>query len=235
MIDETVSLVNNGDAYQTLGLVHRVRPATLSHPPHPTLILSHGLYGNEDVTWVFARAATRAWLITTPRAPLSTGNGGHAWYQFDPETGVPDTDSVTDGVDALDHFIDGTLSVYKGDRRKLVLAGFSQGAAMSLLYAIRYPDRVAGVVSMGGFIPHLNKTTIPAMNGLPVLILHGTHDEVIPVKMAQKMRDRLTESGAAVTYDESEIGHKVSAQGLRKFEAWLADRLVGFSQGANHE
>jgi phospholipase/carboxylesterase len=209
----------------TLPLVHRVRqPAPRpDNTPHPTLIMIHGFEGNEDVTWIFSRAADPDWLIVTPRAPLRS-QSGYTWYGFDPATKVPEQASVDRAQATLHDFIQKTLHTYHGDPNRVVLLGFSQGAAMAALYGIAHPERVRGIVSLGGFIPRLNEITLPPLNGLPILILHGTQDETIPVKYAQRARERLTEAGATVTYEELDVGHKVSAQGMRTLGAWLAER-----------
>ncbi len=217
-LDSIARLVDDN----TLPLVHRVRvPA--GNSPHPTLIMIHGFEGNEDVTWIFSRAADPDWLIVTPRAPHRS-QSGNTWYKFDPETKVPDSESIQQAQTTLNGFIGKAIQTYHGDPNRVVLLGFSQGAGMALLYGIAHPQSVRGVVSLGGFIPRLNEITVPPLNHLPVLILHGTRDETIPVKWAQRTRDRLIAAGANVTYEESDVGHKVSAQGMRTLGAWLAGR-----------
>src|SRR5215208_4263281 len=75
-------LIDNGPAFETLGLVHRVR--TPAGPgPHPTLVMIHGLKGNEDVTWIFARSASPNWLIVAPRAPFAAGDSSYSWVPDD--------------------------------------------------------------------------------------------------------------------------------------------------------
>jgi phospholipase/carboxylesterase len=183
----------------------------------------HGFMGNEDVTWLFSQAADPDWLIVTPRAPIPS-TSGYTWYQFDEQTKVPAQASVAQAQATLHEFIQKTLTTYHGDPKRLVLLGFSQGAAMAALYAITHPESVHGVAMLGGFIPRLNELSIPALNHLPFLILHGTKDETIPVRWAQRTRDRLIAAEANVTYEESDVGHKVSAQGMRTLAAWLAGR-----------
>ncbi len=54
---------------------------------------------------------------------------------------------------------------------------------------------------------------------------HGTRDDVLPVTAARAARDALAGAGAAVTYHEYPIGHKLSAQGMRDLTAWLRARV----------
>ncbi|MHB8626891.1 MAG: alpha/beta hydrolase [Aggregatilineales bacterium] len=213
--------ITSGAALYALGLPHRVRI-----PPgdvrHPALIMVHGLDGNEDVTWVFARTAGPEWLILTPRAPLPTSDG-FSWYPSTPPDHAPDAASFAAGLAALEKFINGAIAYYPLDPARIVLLGFSQGAALSYSYTFAHPERLIGLGALAGFIP--TSAPLPPMNGLPALVLHGTHDERVPIAYARAARDQLQTAGATVTYEESEIGHKLSAQGMRTLTTWLAARL----------
>jgi phospholipase/carboxylesterase len=233
------TLVTEGEAFEALGLAHRVHiPAHLAPGQRcPTLVMVHGFQGNEDLTWVFAKQASPDWLIVSPRAPLAVADLGYSWHEF--RDGKTQPESLAEGLAALTRFVDRLPEVYPADRGRLVMLGFSQGAGMCYAFAAAQastaqaaqaqtppgepPPPLLGVAALGGYIP--GPVTLPPLDGLPVLILHGTRDEVIPITMARKNRDQLNERGAAVTYHEDEIGHKVSAEGMRHLRAWLAHRL----------
>ncbi len=223
--NQAIQHIVSGPVQAALGLVHRVRiPADSGQDArHPTLIMVHGLDGNEDVTWVFARTASPAWLILTPRAPLVT-ESGFSWYPSTPPDRPPDAAAFATGLAALDRFINQAIALYPIDPRRLVLLGFSQGAALSYSFALHHAERLNGLAVLAGFIPP-SESVVPPLNGLPILLLHGTQDERVPITFARSARDRLQAAGGAVTYEESEIGHKLSAQGMRTLAAWLADRL----------
>ncbi len=213
-----VQHIAEGPAVEALGLPHRVRIPPGSGP-HPTLIMVHGLDGNEHVTWIFGRVVGPEWLIITPRAPFPSA-GGFSWYAATQE-------SFMAGLATLEKFIDAAMRYYPSDPAQLALLGFSQGTIMNFAYALRAPRPrpIAGIAALSGFIARLNEIEIPAQNGLPVLMLHGIRDERVPVKWAQSARDRLRQAGASVTYEESDTGHKVSASGMRLLSHWLASLL----------
>jgi len=234
-------LILTGSAVDRLGLPHRVYvPDQLSTGDpahkHSALIMVHGVDGNEDAPWVFARAASPNWLVISPRAPLFTGaEPGNltqfSWYRSTLPGQPIDPVAFADGLRALTRFIAEAAVVYPIDPARVVLLGFSQGAALSYAYtAYRYSPRtiadppLLGLAVLAGFIP-LPIARLPALDGLPALILHGTLDERVPLIFAQEARDRLATAGALVTYEESPIGHKVSATGMRTLTAWLAQRL----------
>jgi phospholipase/carboxylesterase len=211
---DDIQLVDAGPAFDALGLVHRVRiPA--GDGPHPTLVMVHGLQGDEDVTWVFVKTAGPEWLIVSPRAPF-TAKAGYSWLSSGDY-------AYRAGLDALTKFVEQLPNVYPVDRSRLVLLGFSQGAAMSYTYAALLSDpRVQGVAALAGFLPPF---PIDKLKGLPVLILHGTRDERIPIEDARRDRDALIAAGAHVTYVEDDVGHKVGSSGMQALRQWLAERL----------
>src|SRR5450631_1169914 len=94
-----------GPAVDRLGLPHRVfLPDGDPSVKHPTLIMVHGVDGNEDVTWIFARAASPNWLILSPRAPLPTGEDAanskaqFSWYPSAPPTQPIDPAAFANGL-----------------------------------------------------------------------------------------------------------------------------------------
>ncbi len=215
-----VQFVDHGPTFDALGLVHRVHVPE-GPGPFPTLVMIHGFQGNEDVTWIFARNVSPAWIIVTPRAPFPAA-GSFSWAKHD-EHDYADSATLQDGLAALTHFVEWLPDYYPVDRSRLVLLGFSQGAAMSYAYGVSHP--VLGIAALCGFIPAPEELRLSAFKNLPILILHGTKDLTIPVEVARKDRDRLVEAGAHVTYLESDVGHKVSTDGMRTLKQWLAERL----------
>jgi phospholipase/carboxylesterase len=214
-----VQHVSSGPAFEALGLVHRVRiPA--GNGPHPTLVMVHGLQGNEDATWIFARAAGPEWLVVSPRAPFRA-NQGYTWNRLG--TQAIDLQSYEDGLAALTRFVERLPYVYPADRSRLVMLGFSQGAALSYTLAGSHP--VHGIAALSGFSPHISREPPALLKGVPVIILHGTQDDRVPVAVARENRDRLIGLGADVTYVEDNVGHKVGSAGMRALGQWLAARL----------
>src|SRR5262249_7754092 len=228
---DNVKLVTSGPAFDAVGLVYRVRLPADFEPgkTYPTLVMTHGLQGNENVTWIFARPAGPKWLILTPRAPFADQDG-YSWYKVATDAyGISqiEGDSYQAGEAAFRRFIEAIPSVYPADRSHLVLLGFSQGAAMSYGFGASHP--VTGIAALGGFLPKPllgQPAGLAGLKGVPILILHGTEDETIHIRRARKDRDRLVEAGAVVSYHESKVGHKVSAAGMHELARWLSQRLT---------
>jgi len=204
------------------GVSHRLR-LPQGGGLHPALVMIHGYQGNENVTWIFSKAIGPEWLVGSPRAPFPVehATNGFSWYHFD-ANGKSDPATYQEGIAMLERYIAGLMARYSIDPKRLILLGFSQGAAMAYGYGLTHP--VGGIVSLSGFVPGTIPRPLPRVDGLPILILHGTLDGTIAVEIARKNSLQLLESGAVVTYQEEEIGHRVGVQGMRMLERWLAER-----------
>jgi phospholipase/carboxylesterase len=83
--------------------------------------------------------------------------------------------------------------------------------------------RPAGIIGLSGFMPTVPgfELDLGGLEGYPVAIGHGTHDQVIGVEWGRQARDRLEAAGADVTYRESPIGHSVDPRFVQELSVWL--------------
>lgn len=214
-----------------LSLTHIARePVQPATGPPPLLLLLHGRGSHEGDLMGLAPYVDGRFFIVSARGPVVLGPGMHAWYhvQLDPIRPVIDAGEADRSRVLLVRFIDEVVATYGVDPARVYLLGFSQGAIMSLSLALSVPERLAGVVAMSGWIPpEVPVGTAPpeAMRGLPILVLHGTQDPILPVHLGRAVRDRLASLPVALTYREYETGHYVSEESLADAAAWLRDRL----------
>ena len=122
--------------------------------------------------------------------------------------------------------------------QRVIVMGFSQGAALSYAYSLAHPEMLRGVIALAGFLPQPFDSAAlrsrqsaerwrAGRNALPhYLIIHGTHDEAVPIDRRARRRSVLEGRGAAVEYHEHRVGHKVSAQGMKEIARWI-ERLLG--------
>jgi phospholipase/carboxylesterase len=81
---------------------------------------------------------------------------------------------------------------------------------------------------LAGFVVPVDQTEAKGgseVRKVPVLIAHGTKDEVVPVEKAQEGRDALLAQGFPVTYVEDEVGHKVGVGAIRELTGWFGNIL----------
>jgi phospholipase/carboxylesterase len=210
-------------------LVHELRPA--SGEPHGALVLLHGRATDEqDVAPLFDDLDPDGRLVgVAPRGPLSLPPGGAHWYE--PRgVGYPDPDTFLSTLELLSGWVDALPDAIGVAVERTVLAGFSQGAAMT--YAVGLGEgrpRPAGLIALSGFIPTvagfaLDLDSLPA--GYPVAIGHGRFDPVIEVGLGQSARDRLSDAGADVLWRESPVAHTIDPSVLPDLAAFVG-RVLG--------
>lgn len=217
-MDKKPTLVDDGTAFESLGLVHRIlQPEGVG--PFPTAVLIHGRKGTEDVMWIFARTIPKHWQIISVRA-LFPEEEGYSWNK--PLGRFPILAEMDEAVTAVSHFLQKLPQIYDSDPQKTVLMGFSQGAATSFATAIKHPGMVQGIIGLVGFLPETPDDIIaqaPLMN-LPIFMAVGEQDNTIPVQIARQSGEALRAAGAWLEYREYATGHKLNGKGMRKLQSW---------------
>ncbi len=170
-----------------------------------------------------------------PHAPMRpvTINGGYvmrAWYDILGADLVRREDEA--GLRASREAIEAVLARERArgiEAGRIVLMGFSQGCAMSLMTGLRHGERLAGIVGLSGYLPLAALTAAErseANRDTPVFMAHGLRDPVVPVARAIASRDALQALGQPVRWHEYPIEHTVSIEELRDLERWLLERLA---------
>jgi phospholipase/carboxylesterase len=211
--------------------------------PTATVIVLHGLGadGNDfvpvaeeldlssvgPVRFVFPHGPTRPVTI----------NGGHvmrAWYDIlgaelgldglkrEDEGGLRESQALVEALIAKER-ARGVAST------RIVLAGFSQGCAMTFMTGLRHKERLAGLLGMSGYLPlaALTEAERHPMNAdLPIFQAHGTADPVIPIARAIASRDALIKLGHPVEWHAYPMPHSVCAPEIADINRWLLKVLA---------
>jgi phospholipase/carboxylesterase len=213
-----------------ISLAHLVRrPAQPAERP-PLLVLLHGFGSNEHDLFSLAPALDDRFVVVSARGPHSRAPGGHSWYATTFTPGGPLIDAVqAEGSrQRLIDFIGEACAAYGADPDRVFLMGFSQGAIMSASVALTRPDLVAGAVLMSGrILSEIRPLIAPAeqLTGLPLLVVHGAADAVLPIQNGRASRALLEALPVQLTYREYQMGHEVSQESLGGVAAWLRERL----------
>jgi phospholipase/carboxylesterase len=104
----------------------------------------------------------------------------------------------------------------------LIIAGFSQGAMMSLDVGLR--REVAGIVAMSGGLYELDLPDLAKAAKVPILIAHGTADDVVLVNYARRARALLENAGFDVDYHEYPMSHQVASEEIEVVKRFIASR-----------
>lgn len=217
---------------EPLSLVHAVRPPSVEAEDErpPLLILLHGVGANEQQMAALAPAMDPRFLVISARSPLALGPNAFAWFHvaFTPQGPVIEAEEAAAGWTLIARFIDEAVAAYGADPSRVYLAGFSQGAIMSLAALLTAPERIAGVAAMSGrllpeVLPHA--AAPQQLRGKPVLIVHGVDDEKLGIHFARSAREQLQRFSLDLAYREMNMGHTVTRQSLDEVARWLAARL----------
>ncbi|MBU0744143.1 MAG: dienelactone hydrolase family protein [Gammaproteobacteria bacterium] len=111
---------------------------------------------------------------------------------------------------------------------KIALVGFSQGGVMALQCGLRYPEKLAGILSLSAWLPlkHTVTSERSASNQqTPILMQHGVDDELIPLAWAEESRDYLQQLGYNVMLDSYPMRHTVCPDEISVIGNWLGNLL----------
>jgi phospholipase/carboxylesterase len=205
--------------------------------PRATLIVLHGLGadGNDfvpvcEALQVDAIGPLRYVLPNAPARPVTVNNGYvmPAWYDIF-ELGGSHTLRREDeaGLRASQARVGALIEreVQRGvPASRIVLAGFSQGCAVTLMTGLRYPERLAGLAGLSGYLPLAERTAAersPANADVPIFLAHGTRDPMIAHARAVESRDALNALGYDVEWHDYPMEHSVSLEEIADLNRWL--------------
>ena len=190
------------------------------------LVSELDLTGCQDIRFIFPHA---------PAIPV-TINGGNsmpAWYDI---TGL----DLVSGQDVagiqnselavlalIAHEVERGIPV-----QNIVLAGFSQGAAMSLHTALRLPYQLAGIMVLSGYLllaDRLSRERAPANALTPIFMGHGQRDTVVLPRRGEEARDALLALGYPVQWHSYDTEHNVTPEEVEDMGAFLRQVLPVFA------
>lgn len=206
--------------------------------PSASLIVLHGLGadGNDfvPVAQALDLSAVGGARFVFPHAPMRpvTMNGGYvmrAWYDIagTPQARVEDEAGLRASQAQIEALI--AREVARGmPAQRIVLMGFSQGCAMTLLTGLRHGERLAGLVGLSGYLP-LAATTAAERSAanaqVPIFLAHGAHDPMIALERATASRDALQALGYPVQWHSYPMAHEVCMEEIADLNAWLLQVL----------
>lgn len=110
-------------------------------------------------------------------------------------------------------------------RQRIVLAGFSQGGAITLQTGLRQPQPLAGLIALSCYLPLARLLADERHAGsasVPVFLAHGNSDPVVPLARGAAARDQLSQLGYRVEWHEYPMQHSVCREEVEQIAAFLA-------------
>ncbi|HSG58672.1 MAG TPA: alpha/beta fold hydrolase [Woeseiaceae bacterium] len=211
---------------------------TTGSDPTGSVIWLHGLGADghdfEPIVPELRLPADLPLRFVFPHAPLRpvTINGGvamRAWYDIISldRQGPVDADGIVASSQILSGLIDAERE--RGiEPGRIVVAGFSQGGAIALHAALRYPERLAGLMALSTYLPLQERFAGEVLGkaggcdkSLPIFMGHGSFDPMLPMALGKDSAALLTQSGFEVEWHEYPMAHAVCAEEIVDIRRWL--------------
>jgi phospholipase/carboxylesterase len=202
--------------------------------PSASIIWLHGLGadGNDFVPIIpqlnlSECPAIRFVFPSAPSMPV-TVNGGYvmpAWYDITGRDSKDreDIDGIHQSARVISELIEQEASrgvAYE----KIVLAGFSQGCAISLQVGLRFPHALAGIMALSGYLPLAESLPLErseANSKTPIFMAHGVWDAVITPERAEASADTLEKLGYQLDWNTYPMEHSLHPDELADISRFL--------------
>jgi phospholipase/carboxylesterase len=202
--------------------------------PHPTILALHGRGANAlDLLGLAPYVCGGRFLVLCPQGPvqmpIGPGAVGYAWIPPSTPGSAPDVPAVLAVREQLRAFLDTAVERYPIDQRKLIVLGFSQGGVMAYSLGLGDPQRFAALAALSTWLPPELLDSLPetaAVQRLPILVQHGSRDELIQVDRARQSVEMLRQWRMPLTYREYDIGHEINARSLMDLSTWLDEKVL---------
>jgi len=222
----------------TDALLDCVEHNTGSHPTHCVIWL-HGLGADgHDFAPIVPELRLPASLsvrFVFPHATIQpvTINGGMAmrsWYDILTPNLIKREDES--GIRASERSIHALIARENArgiPSERIVLAGFSQGCAMTLHTGLRLPSKLAGLMGLSGYLPLIDLSDNErhsANTDTPIFLAHGIHDPVVVLERAEASRAKLVALGYPVQWHTYPMQHSVCAEEIHDISRFLQSVLI---------
>ncbi len=192
-------------------------------PLVPELVVA----GWPAIRFVFPHAPVR-------RVTINNGAPMRAWYDirtmgFADASGADraDASGVDESVAQVDALIEREIA--RGvPAARILLAGFSQGGAITLAAGLRRMQPLAGLIALSTYLPAAHaaaQTLVDGATAQPVFMAHGVQDPVVPFAAGQQSATVLKQLGFDVDWHAYPMPHSVCPQEVTDLRAWLSQRF----------
>ncbi|KKC27926.1 alpha/beta hydrolase [Sphingomonas sp. SRS2] len=209
----------------------RLAPLSSSRP-NAIVILIHGYGSNGDDMISLARMIQPALpgaAFVAPNAPsqIPRMTAAHQWWLIETFSMAERAAGASAAAPGLNAFITQELAQADLPSNRVLLIGFSQGTMMALHVGLRRQQPLAGIVGISGMLVAPDRLHAEITSRPPVLLIHGTEDDIVPFNSMDLASTALNAAGVRVeVHASSGVAHSVGQDGLAAATAF-AQRALG--------
>jgi phospholipase/carboxylesterase len=208
--------------------------------PRYSIVWLHGLGADgNDFAPIVPELVRPNWpgiRFVFPHAPvmpvtINSGMRMRAWYDIlglDFTQRREDESGIRRSIEHVDALI--AREVERGTpHERIILAGFSQGGAITLAAGLRRSQPLLGLVALSTYLPLAEPSALestPAGRGIPVFMAHGQQDPVVPHPAGARSAEFLRNLGVQVEWHDYAMQHAVCGEEIRDLGNWLDTRLL---------
>jgi len=186
---------------------------------HDFVPIAQQLQWRSNVRYIFPHAPVRA-------VTVNQGMRMSAWYDIKAmsiEREV-DVEQLVLSAQQVQKFIE--REIEQGiDSRHIFVAGFSQGGAVAYHAALDFGQPLGGLICMSTYFATAKQIEFNSANqSIPVLIQHGTQDQIVPFTLAGRAQQQLQAQGYKPKLLNYATGHSVSGDQLTDLDLWLTSQ-----------
>lgn len=191
---------------------YRFEPGT-----SPALLLLHGTGGDENDMIAVGQMLRPGAALLSPRGQVSENGALRFFRRLRP--GVFDEEDLVRRTHELADFVEDQMA--RQSLRQIVAVGYSNGANIAASLLLLRPGLLSGAVLFRAMVP-LEPEPPPDLGRVPVLVLAGKHDEMIPAPGTEKLGALLSQANADLTLVWRDCGHGLSREDFALATDWIA-------------
>lgn len=199
--------------------VHRWVPGESAEAP--TLLLLHGTGGDENDLLSLGKMLLPGAALLSLRGNVLEYGAPRFFRRL--AEGVFDQEDLRRRTGELGDFVSAAADHYRFPSSRLFAAGYSNGANVAASLMLSRPDVLAGAVLFRAMVPFEPSSPV-SLDGRPVLLSQGRHDQLIPVAGAERLATILRDAGAAVDIEWQPASHQLTQGDVTAARNWLANR-----------
>ena len=232
---EPLEIIHHAPSFGSNGTIATISSPSVTSKINASVIWLHGLGADgHDFAPVVEQLGLpniRFILPHAPSMPVTINNGYMmpAWYDLYGLT--PGSQEDEEGIRASQNYINSLIKIEidKGiPPSRIVLAGFSQGGAIALHTALRYPQKLAGVLALSTYLPlksRLDAEALAANADTPIFMAHGIYDDVISLETCKISLNLLQNRQIPVTWRQYSMAHSVCIEEVDDIRSFLQQVL----------